>query len=240
MAVPYTYFYSGQIRNYISQFMRVFAGLQCQDGVDRDNDGLNDMRTVNLHYGDMERIVANVLYKDNTFQSNTIPIIAAYLVQLELNDEIRKAPHHIENIVRTRESDNTRIANSRLMPVPYKAIMDLSIYASNNSQMFQIMEQILMLFNPDLVIQKSDNIIDWSYLTRVKLVAINNEANNPSGPDERFISQTISFEFDVWLNFPAKEYSGIIKQIELNVKDNTIDVGGIDLETIIIDENSLA
>ena len=238
MATPYTYFYNGQIRNSISQFLRIFSGLQIQTGVDRDGDGIKDFRDVKVHYGDMERIVANVLYKENTFQSNKLPIIAGYLVQLELNHEDRRAPHHIENITRVRESDNTKVVNSRLMSVPYKAIMDLSIYTSNNSEMFQIMEQILMLFNPDLILQKSDDLVDWSYLTRVTLVAINNEANNPPGPDVRLIQQTLTFEFDLWLNFPAKEYTGIIEEICINVKDDTIDIGGVDLDIIIVDENT--
>lgn len=238
MAVPYTFFYNAQIREHISQFLRIFSGLQVQYGVDRDGDGTNDFRTVNVHYADMEKVVAQVLYKDSTFQSNKLPMITGWLSQIDMNPENRKAPNHVDNIVRVRESDNTRIATSRLMSVPYRATMELYIWTSNSGQMFQLLEQIMMLFNPHLIMQTSENLLDWTNIARVELESISTEQNVPAGVDERLITQTLTFSFDFYLSFPYKEYDGIIEQIYINMKDNTHVIEGIDLDTFTVDENT--
>lgn len=229
MTKPYTYFYNGQIKNYISQFMRIFSGIQVKSKA-------GDIRTCHMYYGDMERVVANVLFKEQTFQNERLPLMSAWLTQIDINQEARKSRLHVDNVVRTRENDGQKVVSSRLMSVPYKATMDLYMYTSSNDEMLQLQEQILLLFNPDLTIQTNDNLMDWSYLTRVELVSTANEENFPASTDARVLNTTFTFTFDIWLDFPAQEYSGIIEQIYLNIKDNTVDPAGIDLDTVIVDE----
>lgn len=234
MAKPYSYYYNAQIKNYLAQVMRIFVGLQVRYGVDRDGDGNNEMKQVHVHYGDMERIVANVLYKENVFQAASLPVISGTLTELALNPDARVSTKHKESIVRLRESDGTKIAYERLMGIPMKMGMDVSIYTSNNDQMLQLLEQIFMLFNPYLTIQKSEDLSDWSYITRVELVNITNDRNTPTGTDDRMIVQTLGLTTDIWLNYPEKEYTGIINEILVNVKDNTYLIEGIDMDTFTI------
>lgn len=231
---PYKFYYNKQFRKYISMFLRIFSGIQVEYGVDRDEDGSNDRKTVNVHYGSMDRIIANVLMKKNTFQSKSLPVLAGWMTQVEINDEKRLSPHHRENVVRIDESTGDKKAVSRIMGVPYRVTIDLTIYASNSDQQFQILEQILLMFNPYLVIQKDDQIDDWNYLTRIKLEAINNEENFPVGPDIRVLSTTMTFIFDAWLNFPVIDQSKIIETIEVNMKDNTFDPLGANLDNDFI------
>lgn len=233
MARPYTYFYNGQIKQHIAQFLRIFSGLQVQYGVDRDGSGTNDFKTVSVHYGDMDRIVANVLHKQNTFVATSLPLIAGYLVAIELAPEKKMSKFHQEN-VSFQKNDSTRTVSQRVMGVPYRGLMDVSIFTSNGEQMFQLLEQILLMFNPTLGIQVNDNVHDWSYITTAELLSIANEQNNPSGIDERYIQQTLSFSFDFWLNYPYKEYDKIIQQITSNVKDNTFNIDGITLGSTTI------
>lgn len=234
MPVPYNFHYQQQIREYISQFMRIFAGLQTQDGVDRDISGTNDFRDVKLVYGAMDRVVANTLHKNGTYVAQTLPVISAYLTGIELKTENRQAPTHIDNTVFINESDSVKTNLSRVMPVPYMATIDLYLYSSNSTMKFQLLEQILTLFNPSLTLQKSDDINDWTNLTEVELVAIATEENVPVGTEERMIVDTLSFTFDFYLNFPFQSSTSIIDQIILNVKDNTIAIDGIDMDTVTI------
>src|SRR4030066_281131 len=233
MSKPYTYYYNAQIKNYVAQVLRIFGGLQVRYNVDRDNDGFFESKTCNVHYGDMERIVAKVLHKNSVFQANSLPVISGVMTELSLNPDARQSKFHKESIVRTRESDGIRVAHQRLMGVPMKLGMEVSIYTSNNDQMMQLLEQILMMFNPYLHIQKSEDMDDWSYITRVELVGINNERNTPTGPDDRMIVQTLVLSADMMLNFPEKISTGIIEQIIVNVMDNSFLIEGIDMDTFL-------
>ena len=237
MANTYTYMYQGAFSDYIKQFLRVFSGFQVEYGVDRDNDDTKDRKTCPVFYGDMDRITANILHKDGTFIASSMPLMSGVMTGIELNPENRKAKYHVDNVARVRGSDNTTVGTQRLMGVPYTVSMDLSIYTTNSTQMFQLLEQILLMFNPKLTIQKSDNIIDWTYLSEIELVSIAPESNFPSGVDERSIVYTLSFLMGVWLDYPAKENTGIINEIITTIKDSTNDSGGIDLETFVVDQN---
>lgn len=214
--------------------MRIFHGLQVQYGVDRDGDGSKDIRPVPIVYGLPDRVVASRLNNDGVFQASRVPLMSVYLTGITPNGETRKAPRHTENIPYQKD-DGSYGAISRCMGVPYKANADLYLYASNSDQMLQMKEQILLLFNPDLSFQVSDNIRDWSYITRVVLESINNEASFPMGEQDRLIQESMSFSFDFWLNFPVAERSAIIAKIEANIKGGSTGES-VDLDQLIIEE----
>lgn len=236
MALPYTYHYTGKIENSLLQFMRIFTGFQVQYGVDRDDDDVNDFRKVTVHYGSPDRVVANVLTQNGTFTTTKLPIITGYMTSLDLNPEARKARKHEENVKWYDEATQTNKAVSKLMATPYIANVDLSIWASNQQQMFQIMEQILLIFNPRLSIQTTEDIHDWSYLTNVELIGIANEENFPPGPEDQYVIQTLNFQFEFWLNFPKIERGNVIEEITANMNDNTNEI--VFMEDITIDENT--
>jgi hypothetical protein len=214
--------------------MRIFAGLQVQDGVDRDSSGTNDFRSVALVYGSMDRVVAQTLHKNGTFIAQKLPVLSAYLTGIELKPENRQAPNHVDNTIYTNQSDGIKHSLSRVMPVPYMGTIDLYIYSSNSTMKYQLLEQILCMFNPSITLQKSDDINDWTNLTEVELVGIATEENVPVGTEERVIVDVLSFTFDFYLNVPFQTSSSVIEQITLNVRDNTIVIDGIDMDTVVI------
>jgi hypothetical protein len=55
------------------------------------------------------------------------------------------------------------------MPTPFKLTLKADIWTSNTEQKLQLLEQILMLFNPSLEIQTTDNYLDWTSLSVVNL-----------------------------------------------------------------------
>jgi hypothetical protein len=105
----------------------------------------------------------------------------------------------------------------RYMPIPYNLSVDLYIYASNTEQLHQILEQILMIFDPMVQIQTSDKAFDWTKLTTVELMNINNEENFPMGGEKRIINWTLNFSVPLWISPPMDVRTNIINNIKLNI-----------------------
>jgi hypothetical protein len=71
------YFYDGQVRRYVTQFMRVFIGFQYKAG-----DGT--LSTVPVLYGDMTRQVAAIIKENSENKMPSVPRIACYISGLEM------------------------------------------------------------------------------------------------------------------------------------------------------------
>lgn len=222
-----------QLRTYIAQFMRIFTGIVVHTELDRDADGNIDTKQVNVMYSPVDRVVADIMNGDETFTPPTLPIISGNLVSIERNDEQRRAPTHIDS--RAFVTNNGEINSvRRLMPVPYRASMQIAIYSDNTNIKFQILEKILSIFNPTLSFNKNDDVLDWTNITSAELISINNESQESAAQDGRIIIDTLDFYFDFWLNFPFKETDyGIIKIIEANITDDKNFITGIDKITIV-------
>lgn len=235
----YTFYYNAQIRKYVSQFLRIFAGFQTQDGVDRDNNGANDYRSVNIVYGDIDRVIGAVLQNQSeSFVSQKIPMISAYLSSISLDSSRRTTRFHDDNVAYPISDGSGAATVERTVGTPVNLGMELNVYASNTDQLFQIVEQILLLFNPTLQIQRSSEIADWSYISKVELQSINNQQNFPIGTGRRIYTWSLSFLVEAWINYPLLEGSGIIEQITANITDETISVPGVALDTITINSSS--
>ena len=236
--MAYTYFYQAGIRQHILHFLRMFSGFQVEYDVDRDGDTEHDRRTANVVYGGMDRISAAILNKQDAFANVSLPIISGVLTGIEVNPENRHSKFHQENVTRFN-SEGNRVTNSKIMGTPYRAMMDLFIYASNTDQMFQLIEQIMVMFNPRLAMQVSDNVLDWNYITEVELLSVNPEQNVPMGTEDRMIIYSLNFNFDFWLDYPALDRTSIIEEIESNLiqGDSPNDPTNVDLETWIVNSN---
>jgi hypothetical protein len=72
------YFYDGQIRRYLTQFMRVFIGFKYKAG-----DGT--LIHVPVMYGDMTRQVASIIKENSENKMPTVPRIACYISNIEMD-----------------------------------------------------------------------------------------------------------------------------------------------------------
>jgi hypothetical protein len=129
------------------------------------------------------------------------------------------------------------------MPSPYKLTVNVDIWSSNTDQKLQIMEQILMLFNPSLEIQTTDNYIDWTSLSVVYLNDITfSNRSIPIGVDSEIDIATLTFETPIYISPPVKvKRLGVITDIIHSIRDEsrgTIELGMSPLQlTDIIDES---
>lgn len=212
------FFYSKQLRSYVLQFIAIFTGLQVQTGK-RDND-TEQLISVPIHYAHKDRVVAAI--KANNTQNTPIrlPTMSAYMSQINIAEnrmkgtgtERRRAYVPVGGML----PDDVQVVYQR-MPVPFNIQMDLNIFVSNTDQHFQILEQILPFFDPQLSIQTDDAPLNWTRLTHVKLTGITTETNNPIGTSPRIIQSSIQFEMPIYLDTPADIRKNVIQNIYLRV-----------------------
>jgi hypothetical protein len=213
------HFYDGQIRRYITQTIRVFSNFVVKYG-----DG--SLHQIPVMYGDMDRQVANIIKQNSAATLNTVPRIAVYVTGLTLDRERLGDSTYISKLnFRERDvsADGTTYTQGqgrnytveRLMPTPFKLTMKVDIWSSSTDQKLQILEQILVMFNPSLELQTNDNYIDWTSLTVLNLTDINWSSRTvPVGNDSPIDVGTFTLDTPIWISPPVKvKHLGVIKKI---------------------------
>lgn len=228
------YFYDNQIRAYIRQFMAIFSGLVVKTG---RSDCDEEFISVPCIMGFRDRVVSAIMAGNTQNRVATLPAMSAYMVSLELAPDRRKAPALIDQRVTmpvggSFPDDLTTL--KRAMPVPYNMELELSLMASNVDQMYQMLEQILVLFNPDLQIQKSDSPYDWTMLTNVELVGISNEENYPIADKGRTILWTLTFKMPIFISIPMGVRNDLVRKIIIEIANGTDRVMEVDSDGHIV------
>jgi hypothetical protein len=226
-----SYFYDEQIRRFMLQFARIFSNFNVEYG--RDEEGTNHtLIRVPVKYGDWSRQAQTVLNNNSASTMPSTPMMTFYITALDYDRPRIQEPNFISTIAvrqRTYDADTdtyeTTQGNAftidRLMPVPYKLTMNLDIWTSNTNQKFQLLEQILVLFNPALEIQSTDNYIDWTSLSVCELQSTRWSSRTvPVGTDNPIDISTLTFTLPIWLSSPAKvKKLGVVERIVANVFD---------------------
>jgi hypothetical protein len=233
--MPQQFFYDEQIRRFLLQFIRAFSNFQVEYGKDRA--GNTTLTTVPVKYGDSTRMVSSIIRENSENKIIPTPMISCYIGGLEYNPERRQDPSFIDKKhIRMRKFDpntneyTTQQGNAftieRMMPVPYTLQMNVDIWTSNTNQKLQLLEQILVLFNPALEIQSTDNYLDWTSLSYIELANVQFSSRSvPVGVDEQIDIATLQFTVPIYLSAPAKvKKLGVINKIVASIYD---DQGGI-------------
>jgi hypothetical protein len=183
-------------------------------------------------YGDPDRQVANIINQNSENAVQSAPRIAVYITDLELDvNRIGDSSYVGKVHIRERAFDqdagylNTQGNNytvERLMPTPYNLTVKVDIWSSSNDQKLQILEQILMLFNPSLEIQTSDNYVDWTSLSVVNLAGVTFSSRTvPVGSATEIDIATISLTTPIWISPPAKvKRLGVVTSVISNILSN--------------------
>lgn len=240
------FFYDGQIRRYVTQFMRVFIGFKYQAG-----DG--EQRQVPVMYGDMTRQVGAIIKDNSENKMPSVPKISCYITGLELDTtrlsdatfvskmNIRERKYEVNAETGEREYLNVQ-GNSytveRLMPTPLKMTMKADIWTSNTDQKLQLLEQILILFNPSLELQTTDNYLDWTSLTTMYLNSVNFSSRTiPVGAESEIDICSLEFEMPIYITQPAKvKKLGIVQNIISNVFTEEGDI--VNLESLVFNQRT--
>jgi hypothetical protein len=228
------HFYEGQVRKFLTQFIRILSNFSVETG--KGADGSVQLRAVPVTYGDPTRQVANIIRNNSENALQYAPRIAAYVRELNYDRDRMQNPYHIEKQhLRERGIDSdgnytnemgAGYTVEKVMPSPFRMEVSADIWTTNTDQKLQIMEQILYLFNPDFEIQKTDNYIDWTSLSYVELTGTTFSSRTiPVGADSEIDVATLTFSMPIWLSPPVKvKKLGVVQKIIMSIYD---DDGGI-------------
>ena len=220
------WFYDGQIRRYLTQYMRVMSNFSYKDGSGR-------LVQVPVIYGDPNRQAAALLKKNSENTLPSAPFIACYIKGIEYEQARLQDPTFVSKVqIREREYDEESgryletqgrgYTVERIMPAPYKLTFMADIWTTNTDQKLQIFEQLAYLFNPSLELQTTDNYVDWTSLTVLQLTSTNWTSRQiPQGANQDIDILNMTFETPVWITPPAKvKRMGIITKIIANAFSN--------------------
>ena len=217
------YFYDGQVRRYLSQFIQLMSNFAYKDSK-------GNLVQVPVRYGDMTRQVGQILKKNSENTIPSAPFIACYIKDLQFDRERMQDPTFVSKIhIRERAYDenskeylNVQGSNytvERIMPSPFKLTLSADIWSTSTDQKLQIWEQLIVFFNPSFEIQTTDNYIDWTSLSTVTLEnQVWSSRTVPQGVNEDIDIMTLTFHAPVWITPPAKvKKLGIITKIISNI-----------------------
>lgn len=206
------YWYDEQIKRYLIQLVRIFSNFQVKEYTEN---GVNYNR-VPARYGDMSRMVAHILRNNSENIVNNAPQITVTVQNLARAPERTQDPFLVDTTQvaeRQWDRENNRYTSEqgelyttkRYMPVPYNLTIQVDIWTTNTDTKLQILEQLMILFNPSLQLQSNDNPLDWSNVFEVELQDITWSSRSvPAGVDEQLDISTLTFLVPIWISPPAK------------------------------------
>ena len=229
------HFYDGQIRRYITQMVRMLSNFSYKDGQ-------GALVQIPVVYGDLSRQVGSILKDNSELKLLNAPKISVYITSLELaRDRLSDSSYVSKMNIRERayDSSNKEYLNKdgknytveRLMPTPYTLGVNADLWSTNTDQKLQILEQILMLFNPSLEIQTTDNYVDWTSLSVVNLDTINFSSRSiGSATEDEIDIATIGFTTPIYISPPTKvKKLGVVHTVITSIFNEQ--QGSVDLNT---------
>jgi hypothetical protein len=217
------YFFDGQVERYLTQFINVMSNFAYKDAK-------GNLVQIPVRYGDMTRQVGQLLKKNSENTIPSAPFIACYIKDMQYDRPRMQDPTFISKIhikERAFDENNQEYLNvqgsnytvERIMPVPYVVTFAADIWTTNTRQKLQIWEQIVVLFNPSLELQTTDNYLDWTSLSLLELTNQTWSSRTiPQGVADDIDIQNLTFTAPIWITPPAKvKKLGIITKIITNV-----------------------
>lgn len=206
------YWYDGQIRRYLIQLVRVFSHFQVAENT---RNGVSYNR-VPCKYASSSRMVAQLLRNNSENIVNSAPQITVSLRDINIARDRTQEPFYTDtrqvaerewdrqNGVYTSEQGNLYTLQ-RYMPVPYDLTIQVDIWTTNTDSKFQILEQLMVLFNPSIQLQSNDNPLDWGNVFELELNNVDWSSKSiPQGTEDVLDIATLTFEVPIWISPPAK------------------------------------
>ena len=215
--IPFNY--SKQIKKFLVQFMSIFNGLEVEVGATSTRPA--GLISVPIHYSSMDKVAASIMAGGTSNKPIRLPVMSVDLIGIRQDPRRSAGLNQVHS--QTYMPQGGYFASdvktlSRLMPVAMILDLDLAIWASNDDQHFQILEQIITLFNPSVQIQTSDASGDWTKISMVTLNGLRlNNNNYPLGTANRTIVSNLTFEIPIYLSAPANVKDEFVKKVQIRL-----------------------
>lgn len=213
------YYYGEQVYQYLLQFMAIFSGLKVSVGKsDLNPDG--GLIYVPIRYGASDKVVEWILSGQSSNKPIRLPLMVTKILNSELAPELRKGMRtEISNSYLPRGGtmpDDMRVIR-QMQPNPVRLNMELVVATSNNKNRFEIYEQLMIMFDPDLQIYTSDDFRDHYKINRVELVSSTFDDEYPLGTAQPILTDTYLFNVVAYFRAPIDLKENIVKAIRLRL-----------------------
>ena len=138
-------FYWGTIRKAIVAFGNMFNNITIQR-VDADGNVVQ-LQKVPLSYSPKQKFLTKIRQQPNVDTQNVqvlLPRMGFEMISLDYDPNRKISP-----IQQSRTINSSTAANAQYAPTPYNISVILYVYAKNQDDALQVIEQILPYFNPD-------------------------------------------------------------------------------------------
>ena len=208
------YFYDKQMRRHLIQFVRMFSNFSVQIGENDDGDPI--YRTVPAKYGDPTRMAAAIMRDNSENKMLSVPQITCYITGMQqdptrrMHGGFQKKETIYEKDFNSATGDYTTDPGNtyqitKYAPIPYTLDINVDIWTSNTDQKLQLIEQLLILFDPTIDLHSSQNPFDWTALSYNELTNINfSSRQQPIGTEDIIDMATLTFRSMIYLTAPAK------------------------------------
>ena len=226
MSLYNKYFFHNLTEKYITIFGSLFDEIEIKS---KNGKSKTIMSIVPLIYSNRDKYIQRLLNDENQEMTNThiakLPMIAYSLTDIHHNPE--------RNLARQRKIlINTDKASHRVYtPVPYTLTFTVEIIAKTQNELFQIIEQILPAFQPEItlvarVIGNETINIPITY----DGIFLSDSYDGDIG-NRRIISATLNFNMQVYYFAPIPDKSNLIFSVDIQLLDSE----NQDIEHKIID-----
>ena len=138
-------FYWGTVRKAIVAFGNMFNNITIQR--EDANGNMVQLQKVPLSYSPKQKFLTKIRQQPNVDVQNVqvlLPRMGFEMISLEYDPNRKISP-----IQQSRTINSSTAANAQYAPTPYNINVILYVYAKNQDDGLQVIEQILPYFNPD-------------------------------------------------------------------------------------------
>jgi hypothetical protein len=222
------YFYDGQTRKWVVQFVRVLSDYFVEYGV--DDNGNTILQRVPVTYAQTSKQASTILIDNSENKMPTVPAIVVYIEDYQYARQRVQDPTFVDTkqirellVQNSQEThyQGTGFTVERLMPMPFDIKFNVDIWTSSTDQKLQLFEQIVTKFNPAYEVQSTDNYIDWTSLSAIFLEDVRWSSKSVGNSQSTDIDiMTFKFSCPVFITAPAKlKRLGVITDIIASIYD---------------------
>jgi len=210
------YFYHSHIRKTVSVFGTLFNNIGIQRK-DANGSAIQNMK-VPLSYGPKQKFLTRLFEEPDLNAPEVairLPRMSFELTSMTYDTSVKL------NKMNTLAKPNPFGQNTVRNPVPYILTFQLSVYAKNQDDALQIVEQIIPYFNPEYVVTlKEIPSLNISRDIPIVLQSINyTDDYEGDFTSRRVLIYTLDFSMKTFFYGPITENQGVIKDAIVNSRD---------------------
>jgi hypothetical protein len=211
-----TYFYHSHIRKTVAIFGTLFNNINVQRK-DTNGTSINNVK-VPLSYGPKQKFLARLFEEPDL----NAPEVAIRLPRMSFEITGMQYDTSVKlNKMNTIAQPNIHGQSTIRNPVPYIISFQLSIYAKNQDDALQVVEQIIPYFNPEYVVTiKEIPSLNISRDIPIVLQSVNySDDYEGDFTSRRVLIYTLDFSMKTFFYGPITQNQGVIKDAIINTRD---------------------